>query len=346
MKLFMQSRIYEVEDNRLALAVLSKQNMNYLGIDVSKDKLDVFICGQRGQFMNDSNGFKALVSWLKKKKLFNEIHACLESTGHYGYAIAECLHEREIKVSIVNPCLIKNFALSLGKRNKTDAIDCEVIAGFCAVNEPSLWEPPSKTVKELVELTRTIDDLKKQRQALRNRLEGRLSKVVEKSLLKVIQSLVTEIEELEKRASEIVCNDDDLNNKKKLMMSVPGIGEQTAQIILSETKGEPEKFDSSRTLVAYSGLSPSNRQSGISLNWSSLSKKGSSYFRSKLYFPTLSAIRNNPLIKKFYERLTGKGKAKMEAICACMGKLLKIVYGVLKSGKEFNPNYQDSAFSS
>lgn len=136
-----------------------------------------------------------------------------------------------------------------------------------------------------------------------------------------------------------------MNEKKKLLMSIPGIGEQTAQIILSETKGEPEKFDSSRALVAYSGLSPSNRQSGKSLNWSSISRKGSSYFRTKLYFPCLSAIQNNPQIKEFYERLLKRGKSKMQAICACMAKLLKIAYGVLKSGKPFDPNYQNLAFS-
>ncbi|NJN74850.1 MAG: IS110 family transposase [Limnothrix sp. RL_2_0] len=303
--------------------------MNYLGIDISKDKFDVFICGQRGQFINDSSGFKALISWLKKKKLNKEIQACLESTGKYSYGITEYLYEKKIKVSIVNPCLIKNFALSLGKRNKTDAIDCEVIARFCEVNQPSLWEPPSESVKNLIEITRTIDDLKKQRQALNNRLEGRINKIVEKSLLKVIKSLKSEIDELEKKASEIISDDDDLNNKKKLLLTVPGLGEQTAQIILSETKGEPEKFDTSRALVAYAGLSPAKSQSGTSLNWSRLSKKGSSYLRAKLYFPTLSAIRNNPLIKDFYQRLLHRGKSKMQAICACMAKLLKIAYGVL-----------------
>ena len=320
--------------------------MKYLGIDISKDKFDVFICGQSGQFVNDLNGFKALISWLKKKKVFSNLHACLESTGRYGQELAEYLHEKKVKVSIVNPCLIKNFALSLGKRNKTDAIDSEVIARFCEVNQPSLWEPPSESLKALIELTRTVEDLKKQRQALNNRLEGKLNKTVEKSLKEIVKHLDEQINLLEKKASEIVSDDDNLNGKKSLLMTIPGIGEQTAQIILSETKGKPEEFDSSRALVAYSGLNPSNRQSGKSLNWSSISRKGSSYFRTKLYFPTLSAIRNNPLIKEFYERLIKKGKAKMQAVCACMAKLLKLAYGVLKSGKEFNPNYQNTAFSS
>lgn len=343
-KAFTQSRIYEVEDNRLALTILTK-DMNYLGIDVAKDKLDVFINGHKGQFVNDPKGHKSLVSWLKKKKLLHDLHACLESTGKYSSVIAEYLHSKEIKVSIVNPCLIKNFALSLGKRNKTDSIDCEVIARFCEVNQPTLWEAPPESVKALTELTRAIDDLKKQKQALNNRLEGRINKTVEKSLLKIIQSLEAEINELENKASEIVSDDEGLNNKKKLLMSIPGIGEQTAQIILSETKGEPEKFYSSRALVAYSGLNPSSRQSGKSLNWSSISRQGSSYFRTKLYFPTLSAIQNNSLIKTFYKKLIERGKAKMQAICACMSKLLKFAYGVLKSGKEFNPNYQNIAFS-
>lgn len=156
--------------------------MNYLGIDVSKDTLDVFVNGQKGQFANNSIGHRALVSWLKKIKFFNNLHACLESTGHYGYAIAEYLNSKKIKVSIVNPFLIKNFALSLGKRNKTDKIDCEVIARFCEINQPAVWEPPSESVKDLIELTRTIDDLKKHKQALNNQIDGRLNKTVKKSL--------------------------------------------------------------------------------------------------------------------------------------------------------------------
>ena len=320
--------------------------MNYLGIDVSKDKFDVFINDQRGQFENNDSGFKALISWLKKKKLFKDIHACLESTGCYSYALAEYLHHKGIKVSIINPALIKSFANSLGKRNKTDAIDCEVIARFCEVNQPSRWEPPAESVKALTEFTRAIDDLKKYKQALSNRLEGQVNKIVEKSLKETIETFDEQIKLLEEEASKRVKEDDNLSRKKKLMMSIPGVGEQTAQIILAETRGEPDKFDSARALVAYSGLNPSNRQSGKSLNWSSISRKGSSYLRSKLYFPTLSAIRSNPAIKEFYERLIERGKSKMSAICACMAKLLKLVYGVLNSGEEFNPNYKNFAFFS
>jgi transposase len=319
--------------------------MYYLGIDISKDKFDVFVNGYSGQFINDSKGFKALLSWLKKKKFNLELHACLESTGIYGYAIAEYLHKKGIKVSIVNPSLIKNYALSLGKRNKTDSLDSEVIARFCEVNQPTLWEPPSDSIKGLIELTRTIDDLKKQRQALCNRLEGRINETVEKSLKEIIKNFDEQINVLEKKAGEIISTDNDLKGKRELLMSIPGIGELTAQVILCETKGKPEEFHSSRALVAYSGLSPSNRQSGTSLNQSRLCKVGSSYFRSKLYFPCLSAIRNNSVLRSFYEKLVHKGKAKMQAICACMAKLLRIAYGVLKSGKPFDPNYLNVTFS-
>lgn len=320
--------------------------MNYFGIDVSKDKLDVFVNGQSGQFENNATGFKALISWLRKKKCLTNLHVCLESTGHYGYPVAEYLHAKGIKVSIVNPALIKSFANSLGKRNKTDSIDAEVIARFCEVNQPSVWEPPSKEVKELIEITRAIDDIKRQRDALNNRLEANLTEAVRKALKKIVSQLDEQISILEKEAARTVSDDDDLSAKKNLLLSIPGIGEQTAHIILAETKGKPENFDSSRKLVAYVGLSPSKRQSGKSLNWTVLSKKGSSYFRSKLYFPCLSAIRSNEKIKQFYDRLLQNGKTKMQAVCACMAKLLKIAYGVLKSGKPFESNYQNFSFSS
>jgi transposase len=175
--------------------------MHYLGIDVSKDKLDVFLNKLTGQFQNNAAGFKALVSWLKKKKVFSGLHACLEATGKYGHEVAEYLHEKGIVVSVVNPCLIKNYAASLGLRNKTDLQDAETIARFCEFNQPSAWEPPSEAVRDLVEMTRTIDALKKQRQALANRLEGRVAEKVRKSLEVLIASLEEQIRVLGKRNS-------------------------------------------------------------------------------------------------------------------------------------------------
>lgn len=249
-------------------------------------------------------------------------------------------------MSIVNPSLIKNYALSLGKRNKTDKVDAEVIARFSQTNKPNLWEPPSEAVRNIAEIMRTVDGIKKQRQALNNKLEVSFSKGVKISLKRLIGSLDEQIAVLEEEARKIIDSDVEMKEKKDLLKSISGIGEQTATIILSETRGKPESYGSARSLVAYAGLCPSKKQSGSRMNRSSLSKKGSSYFRSKLWYPCLTGIRNNVLLKEFYERLLRNGKSKMQAICACMGKLLKIAYGVLKSGKPFDANYRNPAFSS
>lgn len=323
--------------------------MKYLGIDVSKDKFDVALLeGKKAKykvFKNNKDGFERLLEWLGK---IQPIHACMESTGRYGDDLAIFLHEKGHKISMVNPACIKFFAQSQLRRNKNDKVDALLIAKFCQVSEPEAWIPPSKEVRELIELTRRITHLKGLQQSeINHKSSGICSKAAIKSAEKVIDLLGAEIEKLEKRISEIIDSDDDLKGKKELLKTIPGISDRTAEVILSETKGGIDNFENARQLAAYAGITPKTSQSGSSLNSKgSISRLGNTALRTALYFPAIVAKKYNPIIQSFCKKLSERGKTGKQVVCAAIRKLLHIIFGVLKSGKPFDPNYQNLSFSS
>jgi transposase len=325
--------------------------MNSLRIDVSKGKFDVALLtegkSKHKVFKNNKNGFERLDEWLNENNAYS-VHCCMESTGRYGEELAKYLVDKNYKVSIVNPACIKAFAQSQLKRVKTDKLDALLIAKFCEINNPPAWNPPSGEVEELIELTRRISHLEKLKTSENNHLKsGIRSNSAIESTKEIIKSLDQEIGKLRKRVSEIIDSDDELKRKKDLLKTIPGISDITAEVILSETKGGIEKFGSARQLAAYSGITPSIKQSGSSLNKKgSISRMGNSVLRTSLYFPAIVAKKFNPTIKAFCQKLADRGKSGKQIICASIRKLLHIVYGVLKSGKPFDPNYQNLAFAS
>jgi transposase len=136
-----------------------------------------------------------------------------------------------------------------------------------------------------------------------------------------------------------------LKKKKDLLQTIPGVGELTAEVILSETRGM-KLFEKACQLAAYSGITPMSRQSGSSLNSKgSISRLENKNLRKAMYFPAIVAKKCNPIIKMFCERLSERGKSGKQVICAAIRKLLHIVFGMLKSGKPFDPKYQNLAFS-
>ncbi|MBS0351539.1 MAG: transposase [Proteobacteria bacterium] len=136
----------------------------YLGIDIAKHKFDVALLVEdlfkMNVFDNDNQGFDQLLSWLKTEGEISSCHACLESTGQYGEALAEFLFHHQITVSVVNPAQIKGFSISLLARNKTDKTDAQLIAKFCQATRPYYWQPEPTSIKELKALVRRLDDLK------------------------------------------------------------------------------------------------------------------------------------------------------------------------------------------
>jgi transposase len=323
-----------------------------LGIDVAKDKVDVALFEGKqalgsGQFANTKTGFKKLGKWLGKKGA-DEVWVCLEATGRYGEGLAEYFFKAGYPVSVVNPARIKKYAQSQLRRNKNDQIDAVIIADFCRTQEPPLWTPPTPQKRALQEMSRRLEALLEQRTRETNRLKsGQDCEVVLESLHDSLTFLNEQIARLEDRIREHIDRHPDLKQEFELLKSVPGIGDKTAGKLVAELP-DINRFDHVGQVVAYAGLSPQQHTSGSSVHKKSrLTKIGKRTLKTAMYFPALTAIRCNPVVKALAARLEERGKDKMVIVGAAMRKLLQLVYGVLKSGKPFDPNYanlsQDTA---
>lgn len=314
-----------------------------VGIDVSKKTLDTcMLQGDRiwrAEFKNTEAGYADLEQWLERQAP-EGAHVCLEATGQYGEGVSEYLDKCGCRVSVVNPVRIKAYADSKMRRNKTDRLDAYLIADFCLRQNPALWKPVPANVRTLQSLNRRLEDLQAMRQQEINRLKsGKLAPAVEADLKKHLEYLDERMTEIEKAIKEHTRQDPDLNQKKTLLVSIPGIGEKTAHLLLAEIP-QMDDFEDVNQLVAFAGLNPQVHRSGSSINMKPrLSKKGSSRLRKGLYFPAIVARQKNPILQVFAARLAKAGKPKMCIIGAVMRKLLHLVYGILKSGQPFNPNY-------
>lgn len=309
-----------------------------LGIDVAKLKLDVALLHDgktiTKQFANSADGFHLLQAWLRSLSIAS-VHACLEATGSYGEAVAHFLHQAGHQVSVVNPGRIKGYARSKMQRNKTDKADARLIADFCRTQQPPLWSPPTPAVADLQALTRRIEVLEEMLQAETNRLPMSAAKT-QASIQRMIETLAQEIADLRAEINDHLDQNPDLKEQQELLQSIPGIGEKTAQLLLSEI--DFSRYESARQVAAYAGVTPKKRESGSSLQQTNLSKLGNGRIRKGLYFPAIVATRHNQIVKEFAGRLEANGKRPMQIICAAMRKLLHIAFGVLKTKTPFNPN--------
>lgn len=313
-----------------------------LGIDVGKSKLHVALLLPNGKtkpkaVANTLQGHQDLLSWLQRQGL-KQVWTCLEATSVYGEAVAEVLYEAGHQVSVVNPARIKGFAQSELSRTKTDKVDAGLIARFCAALRPEPWQPIALEIKQLQALVRRLETLNQMHQQEQNRLET-TSALVQSSLEEHLQYLQADIERTKQQIKDHFDQHPGLKQQRQLLTSIPGIGETTAAVILSEVTNW-SAFESARQLAAYAGLTPQQHQSGTSVRGKTkLCRTGSKRLRKALYMPAIVAKQHNPVIREFCERLLSRGKTKMQVVGAAMRKLLHLLYGVLKSKQPFDSNY-------
>lgn len=314
--------------------------MRALGIDVAKVKFDaaLLLDGKLKfrSFANSPQGFSDLQDWWLSLGVEN-VHVCLEATGVYGEALSEWLFDQGQSVSVVNPAQARDFARSLLTRNKTDAVDAAVLARLCTALTPALWSPPPLPVRTLRALLRRLAALEETRQQERNRqLIAEAS--VQGSIQRHLDFLDQDIADLKQRIQDHIDQDPGLKQKQDLLQTIPGIGAVVSQNLLSWSHRIAD-FENARQLAAFAGLTPKRHESGTSVHGKTrLSKIGHADLRRLLYFPAMNAIRHNPLLKAFADRLRQSGKPPKLILAAAMRKLLHIAFGVLKSGKPFNPN--------
>jgi transposase len=312
-----------------------------IGVDIAKKKFDVasLIAGKykHKSFENNESGFMAFIAWFLPLCGDSKPLICMESTGAYSLALADFLVGQGHAVSLVNPAKIHSFAQSELSRTKTDKADAKLIARYAFIMQPPLWTPPPASIRELQALVRRVEHLLEMIQMERNRQDTANANIIE-SINTVLKTLETELEATRKAIQTHIDNHPDLKQRSDLLCTIPGIGDASAAhllIALSPHHG----FSHAKQVVAFAGLAPALRQSG---QWSAnthIAKNGNALLRKALYMPALCALRFNPLIRTFSERLKANGKNGKAVTCAAMRKLIHIAFGVLKSGKAFNPNY-------
>ena len=311
-----------------------------VGVDIAKHKFDVarLEAGKykHQKFDNTPDGFAAFILWLAAFG-DNKPLICMEATGAYSIPLAEFLVQSGYPVAVVNPAKIKGHAKSELSRVKTDKADAKLIARYALEKQPPVWTPPPANIRELQALLRRIEDLLEMRQMENNRLDTADASVVD-SIKTLIALLEKELAATRERIRNLIDNDPDLKRRRELLETIPGIAETAAAhllVALSVHYG----FTCAKQAVAFAGLNPALNESGQWKGKTRLSKTGDPLLRAKLYMPAVTAGHHNPVICAFRERLKARGKNGKAIACASMRKLIHIAFGILKSGKPFDPNY-------
>jgi transposase len=315
----------------------------HLGIDVAKAKLDCALRRPNGKFRakvvaNNSQGYAELLAWLTAQQAA-DTHVCLEATGVYGEDSAQFLATHGFTVSVVNPAQIKAYAASRLTRTKTDALDARLIAEFCAERQPPPWQARSEAEVTLRALVLRLDALHTMRTQESNRL-GVAKEAVRTDIQAHLEWLDRQISTLIQTINQHIDSNPDLKGKRALLESIPGLGERTTAILLA-FYADPSRFANSRQAAAFAGLDPRQHESGSSVKAKPrLSKVGHAFLRKALYMPAMVTLYKTAWGQHFKNRLARSGKPAKLIIGAMMRKLLQVAFGVLKSGKNFDPTLQ------
>jgi transposase len=321
--------------------------MFYLGVDVSKKKLDCMLLKctngklKSKSLSNTKAGIEELIRWLAENKA-SEAHVIMEPTGVYHEPAALALTDAGLKLSLVNPAQLRQFAQGLGVKNKTDKADSTVLARYGNTLKPEAWQAPSKSARQLKALLARRDAVADDLQREQNRREavefGISPEQVKQSVLQSIAFLQAELRRLEQMIKDHIDSDPDLRNKRELLETIPGVGTRVSSNLTALFAAKT--FNTAEQLAAYLGLVPVQWESGSSVRGRPrLSKAGPSHLRKLLYMPAVVARQWNPHIKSFSDRLIAKGKTKMAVIGACMRKLAHLCFGVVHTGRPYDPNY-------
>jgi transposase len=305
----------------------------FVGIDVSKDRLDVLVRPMMERFVVARTG-AGIDELIARLLAISPTLIAVEATGGFETIVAAGLAGAGLPVVVVNPAQVRSFAAALGKRAKTDPIDAAVIAHFVEATRPQVRPLPDEATQLLADLVarrRQIVEMigaesQREKRASQQRLKksiGRLKKVLEKELAEIDGAIDDNV-----RGSPAWCV------KEDLLVSVPGVGPVIARTLIAELP-ELGSLDR-REIAALAGLAPWTRQSG---QWrgKSLIGGGRTSVRTTLFIGAMVAARHNPVLKAFRDKLVANGKPKMVALVAVARKLLTILNAILRDKQPWNP---------
>jgi len=309
-------------------------NSTVVGIDISKDRLDVACLPEAVQpltaFNNDAKGHAKLIAALKT---LSPRLVVLESTGGYQRVLVATLAAAGLPVVVVNPRQVRDFARALGILAKTDAIDAMVIARFGQQVNPTLRPTPDAQTAALTDLLTRRRQLVELRTAESNRLAQAVSPRIKSSIRAILNAIEKQIETIDDDLDEHIKRSPVWKEKEDLLTGVPGIGKLTARTLLACL---PELGQASRqSIAALVGVAPINRDSGM-MRGKRTTWGGRKVVRSALYMAALVATRYNPVLKAHYAKLVAAGKAKKLALIACTRKLLIILNAIIRTKTQWS----------
>jgi transposase len=310
----------------LPSAMQASPSLLFVGIDVAKDKLDLARSDSDRMLTvsNDAGGFRKIVDSLRQTL---PAAIVIEATGGLEQPVLNALLDAGLPVALVNPGHVRHLAIGLGILAKTDAIDAHVLVEFARLASPRLAQKRSENQVELDALVTCRRQLTHVHTEQVNRRGTTRSKAALKAIDAVLKALDKQIQDLDRQIRKLIESDNDLDSTNKLLQSVPGVGPVLSSTVLAELN-ELGKTDR-RQISALVGLPPFNHDSGQLTGKRSI-RGGRASVRSVLYMATIAAIRFNPVIRNFAQRLQKAGKLNKVVITACMHKLLALVNAMVR----------------
>ena len=302
----------------------------YVGIDVSKDRLDVAVLAEskEQQVANTSQGIAQLVAWMQE--LEPEL-IVVEATGGYQRSLVDALFHAGLPVAVVNPARVRQFARACGLLAKTDKLDAQVLAVFGQRVQPKLYTGKSEAEKQLGALLVRRKQVEEMLKAEQNRLRT-ISPSLRNSVEQVIVCLREQKKCLDEQIQLFLQEQPAWQVQTEILGSAPGVGMVTTATLLAELP-ELGQMDR-RKIAALVGVAPMNYDSGKKRGYRK-TKGGRTNVRSVLYMSTLVATRYNPLIRTQYQHLLKRGKEKKVALTACMRKFLTILNAMMRDQQPF-----------
>jgi transposase len=305
-----------------------------IGVDVSKDTLDVYLHpdGSHRQFTNNVAGFRAILAWIGARPVARLV---FEATGAYHRAFERAMGEAGLALCKVNPARAKRFADAAGQGAKTDRIDAAMLARMGVALQPEVRPAPSGAACEMKELQMMRAALVKDRAAAKNRAPALTVPLLKRQLRQRLIAIEKQIGEIERALHALIGADPELARKRDILVSIPGIADRSAFALLT---GMPELGTlDSQTAGALSGTAPRTRQSG---KWTGKAfvQGGRAQVRRSLYMPALAAARFNPDLKAVYTALVARGKPPKLALTAIMRKLIVLANALIRDNRKWAPN--------
>lgn len=324
-----------------------------IGIDVAKDSLSWSLGTLRidlekefktyPDVSNNFKGFQKILSLVKKQK-DEKLLVVMEATGVYHEALAFFLYENGVSVCIMQSGRVKRYAQSLDQRSKTDALDSRMLAMLGCERTLPLWTPPGKALRKLKALSRERGSLLKDKQVVKNRLHASetaafTNKREIKRYNQRLNFIDGQLEEIKEEMKALINEDAALTQKLHYLESIPGISFISAATVIGETLGF-EGITSAKQLTSYAGYDVILKESGSYKGKTRISKKGNRRIRGILHMPAMTAIRSNPTLKVFYERLKPNKIKPIIALVAVQRKLLILMYTLWKNEAMYDPKFE------